>query len=116
MENDFVKQAERLVAARRAITRAHYEALDTRLRRQASSPKLIGGVLLGAIAIAYLAFGRSGKGKRVSKESGILPLVLKAAQIAVPLVGTLHAAREAKAARKTVSRATGTPEVKPEDV
>jgi hypothetical protein len=107
--------AERQVAERRAALRAQFQTLEGKVRRTASSPAVLVGVLLGAIVVAYFAVGRIGKRKPRAEASGtgLLSQVLRTAQLALPLVGALKAAQEAKTARKTVSRATGTPEATP---
>jgi hypothetical protein len=113
--DDSIVLAERQVAERRAALRGQYRALEGKVRRTASSPAILVGVLLGAIVIAYFAVGRIGKPRPRAEGSsaGLITQVLKTAQLALPLVGALKAAREAKAARKTVSHATGTPEATP---
>ena len=108
---DSIETAEQDVASRKAMARAQYDALQTKLREQASSPKVIGGVLAGAIALGYLVLGGRGKQKRVvvtEKRSGAWSMMLDTARTLVPLLGSLHAARQAKSAKKTVAKATGT--------
>ena len=114
---DSIESAERDVAARKAMVRAQYDALQTKLREQASSPKVIVGVLAGAIALGYLMLGGRGKQRRVvvtEKKSGALSMMLDAARTLAPLLGSLHAARQAKSAKKTVAKATGTAPVPPD--
>jgi hypothetical protein len=115
--DESIALAERQVAERRAALKAQYQALEGRVRRTASSPIVLVGVLLGAIVIAYFAVGRIGKPKAKAEAAGgsLLTQVLRTAQLALPLIGALKAAQEAKSARKTVSRATGTPEATPDD-
>ena len=112
--DESIALAERQVAERKAALRGQYQALEARYGARQARPVLV-GVLLGAIVIAYFAVGRMGKPKPRAEASGagLLSQVLRTAQLALPLVGALKAAREAKAARKTVSRATGTPEATP---
>jgi hypothetical protein len=107
---DPVELAEREVAERRAEMETHFDALQTKLRRHASSPRLIAGVAIGAVAFAYLIL-RPRKTQSARKSAGTLPLILQGAQTLLPLIGAVHAAREAKSAKKTVSKATGTPPV-----
>ena len=114
---DSIERAEQDVAARKATLRAQYDELQTNLRGQASSPKVIGGVLAGAIALGYLMIGGRNKPKRVvvtEKRSGTWSMVLDTARTLAPLLGALHAAREAKSAKKTVAKATGTAPVPPD--
>ena len=114
---DSIEVAEREVATRKAVARAQYDGLAAKLRAQASSPKVIGGVLAGAIALGYLVMGGSRKQKRVvvtEKGSGTWSMVLDAARTLAPLLGALHAAREAKSAKKTIAKATGTAPVPPD--
>jgi hypothetical protein len=119
MENpaDSIESAEQDVATRKATVRAQYDVLQAKLREQASSPKVIGGVLAGAIALGYLIMGGRGKQKRVvvtEKKSGTLSTMLDMARTLAPLLGSLHAARQAKSAKKTVAKATGTAPVPPD--
>jgi hypothetical protein len=108
---DPIETAERDVDLRKTEMQAQFDALQTRIKRQASSPKLIAGVIVGAVAFAYLLF-RPGKGEP-AKKGGTLPLLMQGAQTLLPLIGAWHAAREAESAKKTVSKATGTPPVPP---
>jgi hypothetical protein len=113
---DPVELAEREVAARKAVMRSDYDALQEKMRRQASSPKLIIGVLISAIVIAYFAIAGRGKPKRVvvEKGGGLWSQLLQTAQVLVPLAGvfkTVQATKAAESAKKTVSKATGTPPV-----
>jgi len=112
---DSIELAERRVAQAKAQVLAEYRALEGKVRRRATSPLFIGGVLLSAIAVAYLAIGRAGKPKAVAKATpgGLWSQLLQGAQLLLPLAGAVKAAREAKAVRKTVSRTTGTPSAKP---
>ena len=121
MENraDSIASAERAVAAQKAMVRAQSDALQAKLRQQASSPKVIGGVLAGAIALGYLMIGGRSKQKRVvvtEKRSGTWSMMLDTARTLAPLLGSLHAARQAKAARKTAAKGTGTTPVPHDDV
>jgi hypothetical protein len=112
---DSIASAEREVAGRRAVALAEYRALQTKLQRQASSPKVIGIVLIAATAIAYFVIAGRRKPKRVVMEkAGAWSQVLDTAKLVLPLVGALKAAKAAKhaqSAKKTVSKATGTPPV-----
>lgn len=108
---DSIESAEREVIARKAMMRAQYDALQTKLREGASSPKVIGGVLVGAIALGYWVMRGGRKQKRVlvtEKRSGTWSMLLDTARTLAPLLGALHAAREAKSAKKTIAKATGT--------
>jgi len=112
-----IESVEREVAARKAMVRAQYDALQTKLREGASSPKVIGGVLVGAIALGYFMMSRDRKRERVvvtEKRSGTWSMMLDAARTLAPLLGSLHAARQAKSAKKTIAKATGTRPVPPD--
>jgi len=58
---DSIASAERAVTAHKAIVRAKSDALQAKLRKEASSPKVIGGVLVGAIALGFLLIGGRSK-------------------------------------------------------
>ena len=107
---DSIEEAEQAVASAKAMAREQYAALQTNLREQASSPKVMGGVFAGAIAIGYLMKGgRSKQRVYVTKEkNGIWSTMLTLTRTLVPLLGSLYAARQAESATKTVAKATGT--------
>jgi hypothetical protein len=107
---DPIETAEREVALRKFEMQSHFDALQAKLKRQASSPKLIAGVVVGAVAFAYLLL-RPSKSRPAKQRGGAWPLIMQGAQTLLPLIAALHAAREAESAKKTVSRATGTPPV-----
>ena len=107
---DSIEEAEQAVASARAMAHEHYAALQTKVREQASLPKVMGGVLAGAIAVGYLIKGGRSK-QRVyvtEKKSGIWSTMLTLTRTLVPLLGSLYAARQAESATKTVAKATGT--------
>ena len=111
---DSIDLAEKRVAERKAAMLREYDALEAKVRRAASSPKVLGGVLIGTIALAYFVIAGRGKPKRVVVEKGgrVWPQVLRTAQVLLPLVGALKASKAAdaaKSAKKKVSKATGTP-------
>lgn len=110
-----IESAEQDLAESRALLQAEYQAIDAKVRRTASSPLLVGGVLLGAAAIGYLAVGKRDKRDRPAPQEkrGAWGQVLQIGQMLLPLLGALKAAQEAKAGRKAISRATGTPEDQP---
>lgn len=112
---DSIATAERLVADAKAVMAAEYHTVIAKTRRSASSPLLVGGVLLGAMAIGYLAVGKRGKPDLAltREKRGAWPQLLQIAQILLPLLGALKAAQEAKAGRKAIVRATGAPEEQP---
>lgn len=107
---DSIEEAEQAVASAKAMAREQYAALQTKVREQASSPKVMGGVLAGAIAVGYLMKGGRSK-QRVyvtEKKNGIWSTILTLTRTLVPLLGSLYAARQAESATKTVAKATGT--------
>lgn len=89
--------AEQQVAEARTAALAEYRAARAKLRRRVSSPVFIGGVLLGAMVLGYLAPG-CGKPKRlVEPESpGAWSRAVKAVQVLLPLLMLLNSALEAE--------------------
>jgi len=110
-----IESAEHDLAEAKALLQAEYQALEAKVRRSASSPLLVGGVLLGAAAIGYLAAGKRDKPDRPAPREtrGAWSQVLQIGQMVLPLLGALKAAQEAKAGRKAIAHATGTPEDQP---
>jgi hypothetical protein len=115
--DDSIRLAEKRLAEAKATALAEYRAVERNVRRRTSSPLLIAGALIASLAIGYFGVRRLGKPKRPARAvgSGLWPQVLEAAQLLLPLLGALKAAGEAKAARKTVARATGATEVEPRE-
>ena len=85
--------AEQQVAEARTAVLAEYEAARAQLNRRVGSPMFIGGVLLGAIALGYLALGR-GKPKRsvYPENPGAWSRALKTVQVLLPLLMALNSA------------------------
>ncbi len=110
-----IASAEQELAEAKALLQAEYQAIETKVRRNASSPMLVGGVLLGAAAIGYLIVGKRDERARpiLREKRGAWPQILQIGQMLLPLVGALKAAQEAKAGRKAIAHATGTPEDEP---
>ncbi len=108
---DSIETAERRVADAKAVMSAEYHAVVAKTRRSASSPLLVGGILLGALAIGYFAAGkRRAPAVALAREKrGVWPQLLQIGQILLPLLGALKAAQESKAGRKAIVRATGDP-------
>jgi hypothetical protein len=84
-----IESAEQEVVEAKAQVRAEYRAVESKVRRSASSPLLVGGVLLGAAAIGYLALGERDKGVRAAsrEKRGAWREVLRIAQMLLPLLG-----------------------------
>src|SRR5512140_2145357 len=100
--SDAIVLAEQHAAEARTALRAEYQAMRASLRRCMSSPVFIGGVLLGAITLGYLAAGRGkptcpvcrespGEGSRVAR-------VVKAVQVLLPLLLALASSTSRRAA------------------
>jgi GAF domain-containing protein len=105
--SDSIVLAEQQVAEARTAVRAEFQAARAKLRRRMGSPVFIGGVLLGAIALGYLAPGR-GKPKRLvySGSPGAWSRAVKAVQVLLPLLMALNSAT--KAARRPRANFSGT--------
>ena len=71
-------------------------SVRAKLNRRAGSPAFIGGVLLGAVALGYLAVGRGKPRPRVYAEShGAWWRAVKTAQVLLPLLMALNSATSA---------------------
>jgi len=99
--------AEQQVAEARTAALAEYEAARAKLRHRVGSPVVIGGVLLGATALGYLAFGR-GKPKRLVDRgsTGAWSRAARTVQVLLPLLIALNSA--SKAARRPRGNIDGT--------
>ena len=96
---DSIALAEQQVAEARTAALAEYEAARAKLRRCAGSPVFIGGVLLGATALGYLAFGRGRPKRRVDTgRPGAWSRAAGTMQVLLPLLIALNSA--SKAARR----------------
>ena len=91
--SDSIVLAEQRVAEARTAVLAEYQVARVKLRRHISSPALIGGVLLGAIAVGYLTLSR-GKLKRLVYQGspGAWTRVVKTVQVLLPLLMALNSA------------------------
>ena len=90
--------AEARVAASTASIVAQGQALKLKLRRLATSPFVIGGVITAAAAIGYFAVRHRSKPRAQSSRPvarGNLVSVLKTVQMLLPLLGALGAATAA---------------------
>jgi len=90
--------AEARVAASTASIVAQGQALKLKVRRLATSPYLIGGLVTAAAAAAYFAVRRIAKPRARSSRPaahGNLTSVLKTVQMLLPLLGALGAATAA---------------------
>jgi hypothetical protein len=107
-----IESAEHDLAESRALLRAEYQAIEAKVRRSASKPQLVGGLLLGAAVIGYLAVSKRAKPDRAAprEKRGAWSQVLQIGQLLLPLLGVLRTAQNAKAGRKAISRGTGAPE------
>ncbi len=81
---DSIALAEQRVAEARTAALAEYEAARANLRRRMGSPILIGGVLLGVIALGYFTLGR-GKRPACADSPGAASRVVKTMQVLLPL-------------------------------
>ena len=105
--SDAIVLAEQQVAEARTAALDEYRAARAKLHRRLSSPLFIGGVLLGAIALGYLALGRGRPKPAVHPESsGVWWRVIRTAQVMVPLLIALDSAT--KPARRPGSNISGT--------
>jgi hypothetical protein len=91
--SDPIALAEQEVAEARAAAFAEYRAAQAKVRRVALSPYVIGGTLLGAAALGYLAFGyaRSRRRAEPGRPDG-WTLAFKTGQLVVPLLVALTSA------------------------
>jgi len=91
--SDSIALAEQQVAEARTAALDEYRAARAKLRRRLGSPVFIGGVLLGAVALGYLAIGRGRPKRLVYPESrSAWWRVARTAQILLPLLIALDSA------------------------
>jgi hypothetical protein len=90
---DPVALAEQEVAEARETALAEYRAARAKVRRVALSPYVIGGAVLGAAALGYLAFTHARSRRRAGPGSpdGWM-LAFKTGQTVVPLLVALASA------------------------
>lgn len=100
--SDSIALAEQRVAEARTAALAEYQAARANLRRRVSSPIFIGGVLLGAIALGYLARGR-GKPKHLVDPGnpGAWSRVVETVQVLLPLLMALNSATHGSVRQRT---------------
>jgi hypothetical protein len=97
---DSIVLAEQQVAEAGTAALAEYQAAKAKLRRRVASPLFIGGVLLGAIALGYLAPARrKPKCSVCPARLGAWSRALNAVQVLLPLMIALSSAT--KAARRS---------------
>jgi ABC-type transporter Mla maintaining outer membrane lipid asymmetry permease subunit MlaE len=98
---DSIALAEQEVAEARAAALAELEVARARVRRRASSPLVVGGVLLGAVALGWLVVAGARRRRRVDAE-GPDPWMVAArtVQVMVPLLMALVSAGRAAHARR----------------
>ena len=103
--DDSIATAERQVVESKAVMQAEFSAIEAKVRRAASSPMLLGGVLIVALTTGYLAIGARNKQNtaRPWKAQGTWSRLLQIGQLLVPLLGTVLAAQKAR--RKAISPA-----------
>lgn len=106
---DPIALAEQQVAEARTAAFAEYEAARARVRRRVRSPVFIGGVLLGAVALGYLALALRKRKRRVGPGSqDAWTLAAKTVQVLVSLlmalVSTTRAARKSRAKIRGAAR------------
>ena len=105
--SDSIALAEQQVAEAQTAVLAEYQAARARLNRRVGSPVFIGGVLLGAIALGYLAPARGKPTCPVCPaRPGAWSRALKAAQVLLPLIMALGSA--AKTAPRSDANIGGT--------
>lgn len=91
--SDSIALAERQVAEAQAAVLAELEAVRAKLSRRASSPLFIGGVLLGAVALGYFAFGRGQPTRSAhAGRPGAWSRAAGTARMLLPLLVALNAA------------------------
>jgi len=105
--SDSIVLAEQQVAEARTAVLAEYQAARAKLRRRVASPVFIGGVLLGVVALGYLALGR-GKPKRLlyPESPGAWSRAVKTVQVLLPLLMALDSAT--KPTRRPGTNISGT--------
>jgi hypothetical protein len=104
---DSIVLAEQQVAEARTAVLAEYQAARAKLSHRMGSPVFIVGVLLGAIALGYLALG-CGKPKRLADPGspGAWARAGKTVQVLLPLLMALNSAT--KAAHRPRATISGT--------
>src|ERR1035437_5057274 len=99
--------AEQQLAEARTAVLAEYQAARAKLRRRMGSPVFIGGVLLCALALGYLALGRGKPKHPVHPGSpGAGSRVGNAVQVLLPLLMALNSAT--KGAHRPRANISGT--------
>lgn len=103
--SDAIAFAEGQVAEARTAVLAEYQVARVKLRRHLSSPVFIAGVLLGAIAVGYLALGR-GKPKRLVSQGGpgVWTRLIKTMQVLSLLMALHSATKTAHGPRASISK------------
>ena len=105
--SDSIVLAEQQLAEARTAVLAEYQAARAKLRRRMGSPVFIGGVLLGTIALGYLALGRGKPKHPVHPGSpGAGSRVVKTVQVLLPLLMALNSAT--KGAHRPRANISGT--------
>ena len=103
--SDSIVLAEQQVVEARTAALAEYQVARVKLRRHISSPALIGGVLLGAIAVGYLALSRSKQKRLVYQGSpGAWTRVVKTIQVLMLLMAHHSATKNAHRPRAGISK------------
>ncbi|MFA5914137.1 MAG: hypothetical protein WC830_11335 [Burkholderiales bacterium] len=89
---DTIALAEQRVAEARTAVIADYRSVRANLNRRARSPAVVGGVLLGALALGYVAVRRRKPERAVGpRGAGRWSLALNTLQLLLPLLTVLGA-------------------------
>ena len=86
-----IAAAEREFLQSRARMVAEYRALETTWRRRARTPSLVGGLLVTALVVGYLATGRRASVKAGSGNSTAWARLLQLGPVLVPVLQMLRA-------------------------
>jgi len=100
-----LESAETRVAASKADIVAQVHALKSRARRLVKSPYVIGGLIIGAVAMGYFALTRRLKPRALPSRPaarGRITSLLQMAQMLLPLLGVLAAAMAPKRALSAI--------------
>lgn len=84
---DSIDFAEQQVAARKQVALGELHAVEAKTRRAVTSPKVIAGVLVGAIVLAYLMASRKPKEKESAKPGPLWRQFMPLLQVVLPMVG-----------------------------
>jgi hypothetical protein len=111
MNADRIRQAEDEVTRHKAAVAAELERLSAKARRTASSPAVLVGAGIAAVAIAYLATGRARRTRDASRGSGRWSQLLQTAQLLVAVLQIMRPVRRAERDASWASAPPSRPEV-----